>query len=44
MQNKSNNNANRRRTENLYVIFWVFNLGSDTVGLEVLVDPESMRR
>lgn len=44
MQNKSNNNANRRRAENLYVIFRVFNLGSDTVGPEVLVDPESMRR
>lgn len=43
MQDKSNT-AGGRRTENLYVIFRVFNLGSDSVGLKVLVDPESMRQ
>lgn len=44
MQDKSNNNAADRQTQNLYVIFRVFNLGGDSVGLKVLVDPEGMRQ
>jgi Ino eighty subunit 1 len=45
MQNQSNNNnAESRQTAGLYVIFRVFNLGIDSVGLKVLVDPESMRQ
>ncbi|KAK0705957.1 hypothetical protein B0T26DRAFT_679718 [Lasiosphaeria miniovina] len=44
MQNVSNNNANDRQTDALYVVFRVFNLGADAVGLRVLVDPESMRQ
>ena len=44
MQSVSNNNADSRRTESVYVVFRVFNLGEDDVGLRVLVDPESMRQ
>ncbi|KAK3370805.1 hypothetical protein B0T24DRAFT_554720 [Lasiosphaeria ovina] len=44
MQNLSNNNAGDRQTDALYVVFRVFNLGTDAVGLCVLVDPESMRQ
>lgn len=44
MQNNSigNNDNNNQRT--VYVIFRVFRLGSDNVGLKVLVDPEGMRQ
>ncbi|OQV07282.1 hypothetical protein CLAIMM_11737 [Cladophialophora immunda] len=44
MQMYTNSNANSRRTENIYVIFRVFNLGTDSIGLKVLVDPESVRQ
>jgi len=44
MQDKSNRNGQVRTTESLYIIFRIFRLGSDDVGIRVLVDPESMRR
>jgi hypothetical protein len=39
-------NYSYHRTRNLdriYVIFRVYNIGQDSVGLKVLVDPEGMR-
>jgi hypothetical protein len=44
MQEYTNSNAESRRTESIYVIFRVFNLGNDSIGLKVLVDPESIRQ
>ena len=43
MQQHSTLNADRQ-TRSLYIVFRVFNLGQDSVGLRVLVDPESMRQ
>ena len=43
MQDHSAQNEDRP-TRSLYVVFRVFNLGKDSVGLRVLVDPESMRQ
>jgi hypothetical protein len=44
MQMYTNSNVNGRRTEDIYVIFRVFNLGNDSIGLKILVDPESLRQ
>jgi hypothetical protein len=44
MQKYTNSNANNGRTEDIYVIFRVFNLGNDSIGFKVLVDPESIRQ
>jgi len=44
MQEYTNSNAESGRTERIYVIFRVFNLGNDSIGLKVLVDPESIRQ
>jgi Ino eighty subunit 1 len=44
MQEYSSSNANSRCAKEIYVIFRVFNLGSDSIGLKVLVDPESIRQ
>ena len=41
MQHNSNHDNGNLKT--VYVVFRVFNLGSDNIGLRVLVDPESMR-
>jgi hypothetical protein len=43
MQEYTNSNPDNRQTEKIYVIFRVFNLGNDSIGLKVLVDPEGMR-
>jgi hypothetical protein len=40
MQEKTNGNGYRA---SVYVIFRVFNLEAENIGLRVLVDPESMR-
>jgi len=40
----TNGDAENRRKKNVYIIFRVFNLGSDSIGLKLLVDPESMRQ
>jgi hypothetical protein len=44
MQKYTNSNTESRQTESIYVIFRVFNLGNDSIGLKVLVDPESIRQ
>ena len=44
MQKYTNSNANSRRAEEIYVIFRVFNLRKDSIGLKILVDPESIRQ
>jgi hypothetical protein len=44
MQELSSNNTETRQTNGIYAIFRVFNLGSDSIGLKVLVDPETMRQ
>ncbi len=38
-----NSNHDNDNLERVYVVFRVFNLGNDNIGLRVLVDPESMR-
>lgn len=38
------NNMESRQTNGLYVIFRVFDIGKDSMGLKILVDPESMRQ
>ncbi|KAI9372834.1 hypothetical protein BJX61DRAFT_542344 [Aspergillus egyptiacus] len=43
MQNPSGGAAGGRPLECVYVVFRVFNLGRDSVGVKVYVDPESMR-
>ncbi|KAK3367905.1 hypothetical protein B0H63DRAFT_489977 [Podospora didyma] len=40
----NNNNTQSRQTDGLYVVFRVYNLGKDSVGVKVLVDPESLRQ
>jgi hypothetical protein len=37
-------NAETRQANSIYVIFRVFNLGNDSIGLKVLVDPVTMRQ
>jgi hypothetical protein len=44
MQNLSVNNAETRQMNSMYVIFRVFNLGNDSIGLKVLVDPGTLRQ
>jgi hypothetical protein len=44
MQKYTRSNDEGRRTDSVYVIFRVFNLGNDSIGLKVLVDPESIRQ
>ncbi|KAK4034238.1 hypothetical protein C8A01DRAFT_18936 [Parachaetomium inaequale] len=38
-----NSNHDNDNLETVYVVFRVFNLGNDNIGLRILVDPESMR-
>ena len=38
-----NSNHDNDNFETVYVVFRVFNLGNDKIGLRILVDPESMR-
>lgn len=33
-----------QQLDQVYVIFRVYNIGLDSVGVRVLIDPESMRR
>lgn len=44
MRDESNKAAINRVTDKLYVIFRVYSLGRNSIGLRVLVDPESMRQ
>ena len=44
MQRYTKSNVEGRRGNEIYIIFRVFNLGGDSIGLKLLVDPESMRR
>ena len=38
-----NSNHNNDNLETVYMVFRVFNLGNNNIGLRVIVDPESMR-
>ncbi len=38
-----NSNHDNGNLASVYVVFRVFNLGKDNIGLRILVDPESMR-
>ena len=44
MQHTTNGPSGTDRQHEVYVIFRVFNLGKETMGLNIYVDPEQKRR
>jgi hypothetical protein len=43
MQDKSNGESGLEHPECIYVIFRVFNLGQESIGMKLYVDPDVMK-